>query len=331
MGARYFLTGRLAQLGERVRIIIHFLETATNAQLWGDSYDGEASNLFGLQDRVTEEVVRAILPAVRGAEMQRAQHKRPEDLDAYDLSLRALPFVFASNPNASRQALDLLHRALEIDPDYALSTALAAWCHAQLAVHHGTRSPGDEKQRALLLAERAAILDPNDSQVLTARSAVHTIAGQFDVAGSLISRALALDPSSAWAWERSAWLKTFAGEPEAGLAHMSQAIRLDPSSPSHANRLVGLGSAHFDAGRYEQAAFWMRQALRERPSTAWVNRTLSVSYARLGERLAALDSLDALKRYCPDVTIGQIMASLPFPQDFMGRVAEGLDDLGLPP
>ena len=75
----------------------------------------------------------------------------------------------------------------------------------------------------------------------------------------------------------------------------------------------------------------MLQALRERPSIAWINRTLSVSYARLGERLAALDSLTALQHYCPDLTIGQVMAALPFPRDFMERVAEGLDDLGLRP
>jgi hypothetical protein len=45
--------------------------------------------------------------------------------------------------------------------------------------------------------------------------------------------------------------------------------------------------------------------------------------------LAALDSLDALHRYSPDLTIGKIVASIPFTQDFLDRVAEGLNDLGL--
>jgi hypothetical protein len=69
--------------------------------------------------------------------------------------------------------------------------------------------------------------------------------------------------------------------------------------------------------------------VREDPSTAWINRSLSVSYARLGDRLAALDSLEALRRYSPDTTIDKIVRSLPFSQDFLDRVAEGLDDLGL--
>ena len=56
-----------------------------------------------------------------------------------------------------------------------------------------------------------------------------------------------------------------------------------------------------------------------------------MSYVRLGERLAALDALDALRRYSPNVTIDKIVASIPFTRDFLGRIAEGLDDLGVPP
>jgi len=62
----------------------------------------------------------------------------------------------------------------------------------------------------------------------------------------------------------------------------------------------------------------------------WINRTLCVSYARLGERKAALESLDALHRYSPDLTISKIVDALPFPKDFLDRVSEGLNDLGLP-
>ena len=92
---------------------------------------------------------------------------------------------------------------------------------------------------------------------------------------------------------------------------------------------TGLGCAYFHAGRYEESALWKRAALREDPGTAWINRGLSVTYARLGDRFAALDSLEALRRYSPDITIGQIVHALPFTQDFLDRMANGLDDLGL--
>jgi adenylate cyclase len=331
LGARYCIIGRTTQAGDRVRVIVRLVDAATEHHLWGDSYDGEVVDLFGLQDRVTEGVVRAIVPNIRGAEIERARRKQPSDLDAHDLAMRALPFASAANPDATRQALDLLHRAMEIDPDYALPAALAAWCHAQLITHNGTQSPAEEKARALRLIERATVLGADDPLVVTAQCAVYTMVGEHDIAASLLDRALAVDPTSAWAWERSGWLKTYIGEVDTAIRHFHRAVQLDAPHLPNANRFVGIGCAHFDAGRYEAGAFWMRRATLEQPGTVWVNRTLAVSYARMGEHIAARDSLEALRRYRPDLTIAQIVGALPFRRDFMDRVAEGLDDLGLPP
>jgi TolB-like protein/AraC-like DNA-binding protein/tetratricopeptide (TPR) repeat protein len=328
-GARYLVTGNIARTGQRIRIMLRLIDATTDFHVWGDTYDGEAGDLFALQDRVTEGSMQALLPHIRGSEIERAQRKQPNDLDAYGLTMRTYPLVLASYPRAARQALDLLNRAMEIDPDYAPATALAAWCHAQLVLHNGTGALGEERTRALLLSARAGILDPDDTLVLAAQCAVHTMAGQFDHAGALITRALARDPTFAWAWERSGWLNAFAGKPETAIGHFSEAARLERRPPS-ANCLIGIGCAHFDAGRYEPAAFFKRKALQQQPGTAWINRSLSVSYARLGERTAALDSLAALHRYSPDLTIDQILASIPFTKDFLDRVAEGLNDLGLP-
>lgn len=329
--ARYLLTGRTTQDGSLVRVLMRLVDGVSGHILWGDSYDGDLADLFGLQDRVAEGVVRGLLSSIRHAEIDRARARRVEDLDGYGLAMRAFPLVLAANPDAAGRALELLDRAMEIDPDCALPAALAAWCHAQLVLHNGTKQPAAEKAQALLLAQRAGILDTDDPLVLTARCAVHTMAGEFDAADALLARVLASEPASAWVWERSGWLKTFTGDAETAIRHFRRAISLDRSGAANANRIVGLGSAHFHAGRYDQGALWMRQALLEQPATAWVNRTLAVSYARLGQRAAALDSLETFRHYCPDVTIGAVVASVPFTPDFLDRVAEGLDDLGLPP
>jgi adenylate cyclase len=328
--AHYVLAGRVAQNGECVRVGMRLIDATTNLQIWGDIYESEISNLFALQDRVTEGLMKAILPQIRGAEIERAQRKPPHDLDAYGLMMRAFPSAFASYPDAAKQALDLLNRAMELDPDYAPATALAAWCHAQLVLYNGTPSPSQEQALSLLLSDRAGILDQDDPLVLTARCAVHTMAGQLDHAGALIARGLALDPSFVWGWERSGWLNAYVGRPDTAIRHFNHATRLD-ARPPNASRLIGIGCAHFDAGRYDQAALWKQKALREHPGTGWINRTLSVSYARLGERLAALDALEALRRYSPDLTINMIVKSIPFTPDFLDRVAESFDDLGISP
>jgi TolB-like protein/AraC-like DNA-binding protein len=329
--ARYCLTGRVMQAGDRLRVVICLLDAANERHLWGDSFDAETSDLFGLQDRVTDGVVRAILPNIRKAEIERAHRKRPDDLGAYDLAMRALPLAFAANPDAAKQALDLLTSAMEIDPDYALAAAMAALCHAQLVTYNGTRLVAEEKMHALRLANRAGVLDTDgDPFVVTARCAVHTMVNDLETGGVLLERALALDPMSAWAWERSGWLNTYLGQSDVAIRHFERAVRLAPARSQNAHRLIGLGSAHFEAGHYDEAARWKRRAVLEQPGVAWVNRTLAVSYARLGDRLAALDALNALRLYCPDVTISQVLNAVPFTRDFLDRVAEGLCDLGLP-
>lgn len=331
LGARYVLTGRIIRDGARLRFVVRVVDAVTARHIWGDSYDGERGDLFELQDRVIQGVVRAIPPRVRGCEIERAQRADPRDLDAHGLAMRAFPLVLASQPEAARRALELLYRAIEIDPDDALAAALAAWCHGQLVMYNGTPAPAEDRSCALRLARRAAIFDSGDPLALTARGAVHMMAGELDAADALLARALALDPASGWAWGRSGWLNSYRGRPQLAIAHFRRAIALDPPSSANANSFVGIGSAHFHARRYDAAASWMRKALRAQPSALGANRTLSASYARLGERLEGLRTLEALRRYCPDLTVGQVVAALPFRQDYLDRLGEGLSALGLPP
>jgi adenylate cyclase len=305
-------------------------EAAGGRHIWGDSFDGRRDEPLQLQERIAAGVIESVPLNIRGAEIERAGRRPPRSLDAYGLAMRALPFVFASSPDATRRALELLQRAIEIDPDYGLAAALAAWCHGQLVMYNGTLAPAEDKLYALKLAERAAILDDEDPLALAARCAVHTMVRQFGIAESLVTRALARDPAFGWAWGRSAWLQSYQGNSETAIRHFGRALALDPSLVSRANSFIGIGSAEFNAGHYEQATVWLRRGLREQPGTSWANRSLSVSYARLGERLKALEALDALRRFCPDLTVSQVVAAVPFRPHFLDRLGDGLSDLGLP-
>ncbi|HSR71724.1 MAG TPA: tetratricopeptide repeat protein, partial [Kiloniellales bacterium] len=133
-----------------------------------------------------------------------------------------------------------------------------------------------------------------------------------------------------WAWGRSGWLRSYRGESETAIEHFRRALRLDPNVSSRANSFAGIGSAHFNAGRYGATVQWLRKAQREQPGLSWANRSLSVSYARLGNRLKAHESLEALRRFCPDLTVGQVVAAVPFQPDFLDRLGNGLSELGLP-
>jgi TolB-like protein/Flp pilus assembly protein TadD len=330
LGARYVLTGLIEQAGARLRLIVRIAEVSSRRHIWGQSFDQQDGDLIDLQDKVVAGVIAAIPPRIRSSEIEYARRVDPAELDAHGLALRALPFVFASRPDTARRALDLLNRAIEIGPDCALAAGLAAWCHCQLIMYNGSRAPGEDRIAALRLAQYAAALDCDDPLALTARGAVHLMARDFDVADRLLARALALDPTCAWAWSRSGWLNSYRGNADVAIGHFRRSVALDPSSASVASSLVGIGSACFDAGRYQAAAAWIRKAIRDDPALLWANRTLSVSYARIGERQMAYDALGALRRYCPDLTVNRVIEAIPFRPCYLDRLGEGLRSLGLP-
>ena len=113
---------------------------ADGSHLWADHYDGELTDIFDLQDRITESIVGAIEPSIRSSEIERARRKRPDSLDAYDLVMRALPTVWSNDPEGAAQGLSLLERAIKLDPTYPLALALASWCHAQQVIYLRSRT-----------------------------------------------------------------------------------------------------------------------------------------------------------------------------------------------
>jgi AraC-like DNA-binding protein/tetratricopeptide (TPR) repeat protein len=329
--ARYLIRGQFVQGGDRFRAVLSLVDAVDGQHLWGDAWEGPMLRPFSTLDRVVTAVVGMVLANIRKAEIARATAMRPGDLEAYQLCLRAFPLLAANTPPNARRALDLLNRALERDPDYGVAAAFAAWGHAQLVTQLGSTDPAKDRAEALLLSDRAAMLDRDEPTALTARSVAHTMASQHDRAGELVARALARNPRLAWAWERSGWLAAFSGDMNKVLTCFGRSLRLDPASPGKVLRFAGIAAGFFDAGRYDLATQWMRRAIEAEPGAIWINRTLAVSYARIGELGLARQSLAALRRYRPDIRVRDVVSALPFPPDFLARLANGLSDLGLPP
>ena len=337
-GARYVLAGRVVRLpGGAVRVLTSLCDLAEGTRhLWGDAHDGTVEDLRGLQDRITDQVVRAARQSIEAAELECARRRPAGDLRAQDLILRALPFALAADPASARSALGPLEQAMGIDPDNPRAVALAAWCHIQLVLYDGTDHPDAERARARQLADRAAALDPlGDPLVLTARSGGAIAVGRCDEVDALLARAGAIDPDSGWVWERKGWLRAIHGEAEPALACFRRAMQLKGPRAPIANCLAGIGKAHFVAGRFEEAARWLNRALTENPGAVWLHRVLAPCYLAFGEQQAASLSLDRLRRAYPGITLSRVEAALPGIgdarcDDTQSRLLEGLTALGLP-
>jgi adenylate cyclase len=128
LGVRYVMEGSVRKAGDRVRITAQLVEADAGRHLWADRFDGTLADVFDLQDQITAGVVAAIEPSVRRAEIDRAKRKRPDDLGAYDLYLRAIERMYEITPQGRDQSLAYIDQALTIDPGFAEAHGVAAWC-----------------------------------------------------------------------------------------------------------------------------------------------------------------------------------------------------------
>src|SRR5437016_3018262 len=126
LGVRYVLEGSVRKAAGRVRIATQLIEAETRTHIWAERYDRAIDDIFAVQDEITISAVAAIEPTLRQAEIERAERKRPENLGAYDLVLRATPFSDTGMPEGALQALPFLERALALEPNYALAHGQAA-------------------------------------------------------------------------------------------------------------------------------------------------------------------------------------------------------------
>ncbi len=329
LGVAYVLEGSVQRAGGRLRITVQLIETAGGSHLWAERYDGALDDIFKLQDRITEQVAGALLPSIQLAEIERARRKRPQDVGAYDQTMRALPHVWMLEQAEATKALDLLDQALAIDPDYSLALALAAWCWAQRSVYNWHLDIAHAKAEALRLAEHAAGQSNDDPMILAVLGTVHTFARNYGTARVLLQRAIVLDPNAAWALSRLGWLEVYADRAEAAFPHFQRALRLSPLDPMNFNNYAGLASAHQVAGNDNAAADLFTRALEERPNALWIHRNLAPALLAAGRLEEARISQNALLATYPDLTIRRFKEAMVFSPRTLERISALLRQLGI--
>ncbi|MEJ1934792.1 adenylate/guanylate cyclase domain-containing protein, partial [Nostoc sp. NIES-2111] len=308
LGVQYLLEGSLKQSGDRVRITAQLIDAPTGNHIWANRYDGALSDVFALQDRITEGVVGAIQPSILTAEIERARRKRPESLVAYDYVLRALPLVWAVDKAQNERAQRLLEKSIELDASYPLALSLLAWCHAQQAVYNWTDEPDRERATAVRLAQRSAALSHDDPMVLAILGAAYTVSREFESAATQLGRAVAIDPNSAWAWNRMGWLNANQDRADLAIEQFERAIRLSPFDPLMYMIHLGISTAHFTAGRYEEAVSFGKQCLSEQPNAVWCYRVLVPALTFCGRLDEARVGLRLLMEAYPGISVTKVGA-----------------------
>jgi TolB-like protein len=329
LGVRYLLEGGVRKAGNRVRITAQLIDAETGAHLWAEQYDRSLEDVFALQDEITMRVVGAIEPSLRKAEIDRVKRQRPNNLDAYDLVLRSLPFVFAQMPKEVAKAIPLLENALELEADYGGAHAYLSWClHARFA-RGGLRQ---EDRIAAIRHARAAITYGIDDATALAIAGLVIALDERDTttALNLFDRALELSNSNDFALGSSAIILAWMGKTELAIERAQQALRLSPFSSLDWRSHHALAIAYFYAQRYEDAADAARTAIDANPSFSISRAILAAALMRLGRMEEAKATARTVLERQPSFTIHGTSLIVKFEPAMFRPLADAWREVGLP-
>jgi adenylate cyclase len=305
LGVRYVLEGSVRKGGNRLRIAAQLVDATTGAHLWADRFDGGPEDVFDLQDRVTGNVVAAIEPRVIAREIERAQRKPTENLQAYDLFLRALPHAYSLSREGNEEAKGLLRQATQVDPTFASAFALMARCHWTEVVQGWAEPIGPTIVEVVRLARIAWEHGGDDPDVLTrVASMIAWPGGDMQGGLALLEKALVLNPNSLTALMIGSQLYSDVGDTEKAIAYAQRAARLNPLT-GDLFRNFAIAKAHFVAGRYEAAAEFAKMSLRDNPNAAHSLRWLAASLGLLDRTEEGQGVVQRLLGVSPGLTVSR--------------------------
>ena len=320
LGVRYLLEGSARRAAGRVRINVQLIDAVGGNHLWADRFDRTLEDVFAVQDEVTGKIVEALIGRLAG----QTPRKRPEDLEAYNLCVRARVLT-EELPQTAREAYLLLKRSIELEPTYAEAQGLLAYNRWLAWTHFG--EPEDlNRSLAVELAEKAVALDPNDAFCRYVLGTVLAYDRRWEELDAEFAKALELDPNHADTWAALSDMSVLSGRIAEGLEQIQKAFRLNPYPPSW--YFLHLGQAQYAARDYEAAVETLRREETYRTNS---RRFLAASLAQLGRLDEARREVEMFLVTHPYFTISHWLASQPLRDaDTRDHFVEGFRKAGLP-
>lgn len=331
LGVRYIVEGSVRRARQKLRLTAQLIEAQTGHHLWADRYDGEIRDVFDLQDQVVASIVGAISPSIYAAEIERARLKRPGSLQAYDYMLRAHPGLWSVADPGHKEALRLLHKAIELEPHYAIALAQAAWGHSQRFNRVMAGDPESDRRQAIELANAALALAPDDPEVLVGSSHALLLTGTGEVAercAILARKALTLNPNLSRGWRHLGFLHVYRSDPSQAIDAFERSIRLSPLDPMTLHSRYGIGDAQFLAGRMQEALSVYQQCLAEKPRDNTIKRRVCSLLALTGNLEDAQQVAHELLTDHPHLTLDRIASASRLEAPYLSRYLEGLRRAG---
>ena len=311
------LEGNLQRSGENLRVTVRLVQIRDGSSLWAGQFDEKFTNIFAVQDSISERVAGILALTLTGQEKERLKKQYTENTEAYELYLKGRYHVNRLTDDGLLKSLDYFQQAIEKDPNFALAHAGLARAYNALAGFN-VRPPKEVYPKARSAALTALNLDHLLAQAHTELAMVN-LTFDWDWAGAEreFKRAIEINPRDSDAHYYYSYYLAFMGQFDNAISETKKAQELDPVSLV---KLTGLAQVLLMARRYDEALGECRRALEMDPNLGFAHWLLGLTYIYKGSyepAILALQKSIPLSGDSPDES-----ASLAHAYALSGRRAE---------
>ncbi len=302
LGVRYLVEGSLRPVAGKLRVTIQLFDVETDSHLWADRFDQDAERMDELQDQITSAIIARLEPELTRAEFARVQRRPPKNLDAWGYYQQAhgLLAVKGWRGETFAEALKLLGRAIEMEPEFAIAHAYRSLLLAVGHMFHMTPDIDDAAEAATEEAEVAMRIDNNDPTVLGYVGCALCDLGQPRRGLELLQRAVEHDPSNAQAWVALGTGLLGLGRAKEGIGRLEYGISISPLDQRLAYWETILAYALFRTKRAADALEVARRACRRDDKFQISRVVLAIILAAGGDQAAAAGAIEEARRIDPE-------------------------------
>ncbi len=289
LGVRAVLTGRIMQLGDSLIVKTELVDVGRHTQLWGEQYRRPFTDIFALQEEISQEISEKLRLQLTGEERQRLVKRYTDNTAAYHLYLKGRYYVHKRTPDWIRKGVESFLQAIDLDPNYALAYAGLAEAYGFLASSTGGQPPREAYPKAKAAALKALELDESLGEAHCTLGFFRLLYDwDFAAAEQEFKRAIELSPNFANAWDGLGFYYKATAQREAAIRACQRAQELEPLSLfitlSHA-------WAYYFARQYDRAMEQGRKTLDMDPNFGfayWHRGMAYIQQKKFGDAVTAL-------------------------------------------
>ena len=319
------LEGKVQMAGDRIRLTVQLVRVKDRRPLWAEVFDESFTNIFAIEDAISERVAQALAVKLAQGEKERLERRYTANLDAYRNYLDGRYSEFRFTPDGLNQAITYFDKAIEMDPSDAL--AYAGLADAYTTASDWVLSPREALPKAEAAARRALEFDDGLAEAHSALAHAQLHEWKLADAGKEFTRALALNPHITAIYFAHAEYLSALGRQDEASAEVRKALQIDPLAPellfllefppylkhdyegalaadraaikAHPDfwppRMAG-GYAYVAERRFPEAIAEFERARALNPESTLTLSGLASAYARSGNRAEAVKLLTLLKK-----------------------------------